>query len=137
MTQSAQAEIIAHMSKLSRAVKRTVPRSEYLLEQVKAKKAARNSATFILDTVCNYCKMDIGRVKEKTRKASVVNVRQIAMYVLREHSYLSLVEIGDTFGGYDHTTIIHTVKVVKRKMEENSDYKEDIQNIINILNQTV
>jgi chromosomal replication initiator protein len=54
----------------------------------------------------------------KKRTASIAYPRQVAMYLSREMTPSTLVEIGDAFGGKDHGTVIHACKLVKQRMEE-------------------
>ena len=56
----------------------------------------------------------------KRRLASIAYPRQIAMYLSRELTPATLVEIGDAFGGKDHGTVIHACKTVKSRIQEDS-----------------
>ncbi|HLP81615.1 MAG TPA: helix-turn-helix domain-containing protein, partial [Nitrosomonas sp.] len=63
----------------------------------------------------------------KRRPANIAFPRQIAMYLSRELTGSSLTDIGDAFGGKDHGTVIHAVKLVKRKMGEDEKTRHIIQ----------
>jgi len=61
------------------------------------------------------------------RLRHIVWPRQIAMYLTRELTRRSLPAIGAAFGGRDHTTVIHAIRVVERRMEEDSLVRADIK----------
>ncbi len=69
--------------------------------------------------------------KRRTREIS--KSRQIAMYLCREHTKLSLPEIGKNFGGKDHTTVIFSHKKIKNNIKESNTLKNSIQEIINLI----
>ena len=65
----------------------------------------------------------------KRRLASIAYPRQIAMFLSREMTNSTLTEIGDSFGGKDHGTVIHAVKLIKRRMEEDERTRHMIRSI--------
>ncbi len=65
----------------------------------------------------------------KRRLASIAYPRQIAMYLSRTMTNSTLTEIGDSFGGKDHGTVIHAVKLIKRRMEEDERTRHMIRSI--------
>jgi chromosomal replication initiator protein len=62
-------------------------------------------------------------MKTNRRPKTIAFPRQIAMYLARELTNHSLQEIGDAFGGRDHSTVIHAHKLVKRKMDADPNLK--------------
>ena len=66
----------------------------------------------------------------KKRTRSISYPRQIAMYLSRELTDLSLPKIGEEFGGRDHTTVIHAHDKIAKDIENNEDFKEKINKII-------
>ncbi len=72
-------------------------------------------------------------LQSKTRVKSVVVPRQIAMFLARQHTALSLVQIGGFFGGRDHATVMHSIKKIKRRLEQEDDLSERIQELSNRL----
>lgn len=74
-------------------------------------------------------------MKTKRRNKNVVFPRQIAMYLSREFTDLSLPEIGEFFGGKDHTTVLHSYNKIKEGLNTNELLKEKIQRIIQIIKQ--
>jgi chromosomal replication initiator protein len=65
----------------------------------------------------------------KRRLASIAFPRQIAMYLSREMTNSTLTEIGDSFGGKDHGTVIHACKLIKRRMDEDERTRHMIRSI--------
>lgn len=69
----------------------------------------------------------------KRRSRSVARPRQVAMALSKELTNHSLPEIGDAFGGRDHTTVLHACRKIAQLREENHDIKEDYANLIRTL----
>jgi chromosomal replication initiator protein len=69
----------------------------------------------------------------KRRSRSVARPRQVAMALSKELTNHSLPEIGDAFGGRDHTTVLHACRKVKSLRDESHEVKEDYQNLIRTL----
>jgi len=88
-----------------------------------------NVDTIILETA-NYFDMDPKELKSKTRKQEVVNVRQIAMYIIRELTGLSYKKIGEDFSGRDHTTVMSSINKVEDQINEDENLKNNIEEII-------
>ncbi|KGJ98783.1 chromosomal replication initiator protein DnaA [Thalassotalea sp. ND16A] len=84
-------------------------------------------------TVAEYYKIKIADILSKRRNRSVARPRQIAMALAKELTNHSLPEIGDAFGGRDHTTVLHACRKVKTLREETHDIKEDYSNLIRTL----
>lgn len=84
-------------------------------------------------TVAEYYKIKVADILSKRRNRSVARPRQIAMALSKELTNHSLPEIGDAFGGRDHTTVLHACRKVKSLREETHDIKEDYSNLIRTL----
>ncbi|TLU65369.1 chromosomal replication initiator protein DnaA [Thalassotalea litorea] len=84
-------------------------------------------------TVAEYYKIKVADILSKRRNRSVARPRQIAMALAKELTSHSLPEIGDAFGGRDHTTVLHACRKVKALREETHDIKEDYSNLIRTL----
>jgi len=80
--------------------------------------------------VANYYQLNISDFKAKRRNKNIVMARQIAMYLARELTDLSLPEIGQSFGGKDHTTVLHSYKKIKNNTDSDPKFKELINRII-------
>lgn len=66
----------------------------------------------------------------KKRTRAIAYPRQIAMYLCRELTDLSLPKIGEEFGGRDHTTVIHAYDKITNDIENDTGFKEKIETII-------
>jgi chromosomal replication initiator protein len=69
-------------------------------------------------------------LKSKRRTKAVVVPRQVAMYLCRNLANSSLPEIGNFFGGKDHSTVIHAIKVIEEKKEKDADLRARIEMLI-------
>ncbi len=84
-------------------------------------------------TVAEYYKIKIADLMSKRRSRSVARPRQVAMSLSRELTNHSLPEIGDSFGGRDHTTVLHAHKKIKELRASDSDVSEDYKNLFRLL----
>ena len=84
-------------------------------------------------TVSEYYKIKVADILSKRRNRSVTRPRQMAMALAKELTTHSLPEIGDAFGGRDHTTVLHACRKVKELLNEQVDLQEDWKNLIRIL----
>jgi chromosomal replication initiator protein len=75
------------------------------------------SAT-IMAATASYFSLTLEDLCGSSRSRVLVNARQIAMYLCRELTDLSLPKIGDTFGGRDHTTVMHADRKIRQLMSE-------------------
>lgn len=87
----------------------------------------------IQKTVAEYYKIKVADILSKRRNRSVTRPRQVAMALAKELTSHSLPEIGDAFGGRDHTTVIHACRKIKELLQENGDIAEDFKNLLRIL----
>ena len=87
----------------------------------------------IQKTVAEYYKIKLADLLSKRRSRSVARPRQLAMALAKELTNHSLPEIGDAFGGRDHTTVLHACRKIDQLREESHDIKEDYQNLIRTL----
>ncbi|MCX7121573.1 MAG: chromosomal replication initiator protein DnaA [Gammaproteobacteria bacterium] len=84
-------------------------------------------------TVAEYYKIKVADLLSKRRNRSVTRPRQMAMALAKELTTHSLPEIGDAFGGRDHTTVLHACRKVKELLGDYVDLQEDWKNLIRIL----
>ena len=84
-------------------------------------------------TVAEYYKIKIADLTSKRRSRSVARPRQVAMALSKELTNHSLPEIGDAFGGRDHTTVLHACKKIKELRESDADIREDYKNFLRSL----
>ncbi len=84
-------------------------------------------------TVAEYYKIKVADLYSKRRSRSVARPRQLAMALAKELTNHSLPEIGDSFGGRDHTTVLHACKKIKELRETSLDIREDYDNLLRTL----
>lgn len=84
-------------------------------------------------TVAEYYKIKMSDMLSKRRNRSVARPRQVAMSLAKELTNHSLPEIGDAFGGRDHTTVLHACKQIKKLRGTTPDLDEDYNNLLRAL----
>jgi chromosomal replication initiator protein len=87
----------------------------------------------IQKTVAEYYNMRVADLHSKRRNRHITRPRQIAMALAKELTTLSLPDIGDAFGGRDHTTVIHACRKVEDLVKNDLKTKEDYENLQNLL----
>jgi len=87
----------------------------------------------IQKTVADYFKIRMSELLSERRNRSLARPRQIAMALSKELTAHSLPEIGNAFGGRDHTTVLHACKRVKELQEQEPRTREDYSNLLRIL----
>jgi len=84
-------------------------------------------------SVAEYYKIKMGDMLSKRRNRSVARPRQVAMTLSKELTNHSLPEIGDAFGGRDHTTVLHACKQINKLRHSSIDIQEDYNNLLRSL----
>jgi chromosomal replication initiator protein len=87
----------------------------------------------IQKTVADYYKIKVADMYSKRRPANIAMPRQVAMYLAKELTQKSLPDIGDMFGGRDHTTVLHAV----RKISDLRTKQADLNHTLHVLEQTL
>lgn len=87
----------------------------------------------IQKTVADYYKIKVADMYSKKRPASIARPRQIAMYLAKELTQKSLPEIGELFGGRDHTTVLHAVRKIGAERQQLADLNQQLH----VLEQTL
>lgn len=90
---------------------------------------------FIQRCVAEEFGISLQDLKHKGRHKTIVLPRQVAMYLSRELTDLSLPEIGDSFGGKDHTTVLHSYNKIKEGINNNATLKERVDRVILVIKQ--
>lgn len=88
-------------------------------------------AIHIIEKICNKYKVDVKKVRGKGRMQPYVTIRQIAMYFIRKNTGMSLKRIGDIFSWRDHTSVIHSIRVVEDQLSSKID--NSIKSDVNML----
>ena len=83
----------------------------------------------IQKTVADYYRIKVSDLTSKQKSRDIARPRQIAMALAKELTHHSLPEIGQLFGGRDHTTVIHAVKTIEKLKKTNFSIKDDYQNL--------
>lgn len=90
----------------------------------------------IIREICRYFRLEEDQIKGQSRSRDSLNARQIAMYLIRRMTSLSLDDTGKIFGGRDHSTVLNSINKVERKMKADPNYAEMIKAIITNINST-
>ena len=84
-------------------------------------------------TAAEYYKIKVSDMMSRRRSRSVARPRQMAMALSKELTNHSLPEIGDSFGGRDHTTVLHACRKIKELKDADTDIAEDFKNLMRSL----
>jgi len=138
-------KIRSNVRELEGALKRVVANSNFTgrpitietikdsLKDLLAIQARQVSVENIQKTTAEYYNIKLSDLMSKRRSRSVARPRQMAMFLAKELTNFSLPEIGDSFGGRDHTTVIHACKKIKELREGNLDIEEDYRKLLRVL----
>lgn len=108
----------------------TIDLCERALKEIfDSKRHKQITAELIMSTVCDYYGLTMDDLTGPTRKREITVPRQIAMYLTREMTGMSLPQIGNVFGGRDHTTVLHSCKTVEANMTVNTDIRAVVEDI--------
>ena len=111
----------------------TVELAKESLKDLLSIQAKQTTIENIQKTVAEYYNIRVSDLLSKRRNRSITRPRQIAMSITKELTSHSLPEIGDAFGGRDHTTVIHANKKVSLLKKEDARIVEDCENIQRLL----
>lgn len=111
----------------------TLPFIKESLKDLLALQDRQVSIDNIQRTVAEYYKLKLSDLLSKRRTRSIARPRQVAMALSKELTNHSLPEIGEAFGGRDHTTVLHGCRKVKELQETMADIREDYKNLMRSL----
>ena len=103
------------------------------LKDLLAIQARQVSVENIQKTTAEYYNIKLSDLLSKRRSRSVARPRQMAMFLAKELTNYSLPEIGESFGGRDHTTVIHACRKIKELRGFNLDIEEDYRKLLRVL----
>ncbi len=89
----------------------------------------------IINTVCKHFGLENSAIHTKSRKREVVQARQVAMFLAKQHTDFSTSKIGKFIGGKDHATVLHACKTVKGQCEVDKAFRSDLDAIKQALKQ--
>jgi chromosomal replication initiator protein len=121
-------KIIALSSILDKEI--TLELAKEALRDLLKAQARPISIDLIQEAVTNRFNLKLSDMKARKRTDAVAYPRQIAMYLSRELTPASLPEIGNAFGGRDHTTVIHAINKIEQKMKQDPDLAATIESLI-------
>ena len=107
--------------------------ARHILRDLLSEEVRSVSVDDIQKTIANYYKVRLQDMKSSKRTRTVAFPRQVAMYVCKDLTTLSLPEIGAEFGGKDHTTILYAVRKIEKLRKESVDFDEEIQRILGLV----
>ena len=107
----------------------TIELAEKSLEVYGDKKQKQITPDFIIDIISAYYNISAADVRGSKKPKTIAYPRQIAMYLCRRLLDISLKEIGDEFGGRDHTTVLHAEKKIEADLEKDKDLRKDIEEL--------
>ena len=117
--------IVAYSSLTNKEI--TVDLASEALKDIISKKQSKNiTINLIQDVVASYYNLKIDELKSQRRTRNIAYPRQIAMFLSRKLTDMSLPKIGEEFGGRDHTTVIHAYE----KISDNLNSDENLQHTI-------
>ena len=126
--------IIAYSSLTNREV--SVDLATEALKDIISKKQGKHvTIDAIQDIVASYYNLRIEDLKSQRRTRSVAYPRQIAMYLSRKLTDMSLPKIGEEFGGRDHTTVIHAYEKISENLKTDDTLQHTVNNITKKLTQ--
>lgn len=126
--------IIAYSSLTNREV--SVDLATEALKDIISKKQGKHvTIDAIQDVVASYYNLRIEDLKSQRRTRSVAYPRQIAMYLSRKLTDMSLPKIGEEFGGRDHTTVIHAYEKISENLKTDDTLQHTVNNITKKLTQ--
>ena len=119
--------IMAHSTIYNRDI--DLELAQRIVRKVVNKENKEISVNDIIDCVCKHFGLDSNLIYSKSRKREVVQARQIAMFLAKNHTELSTAKIGSMIGGKDHATVLHACKTVKELREVDKAFQSELEEI--------
>ena len=101
---------------------------------LRAKEDFLPSADTIIQEVARFYEMDVEVIRGQSQNKDVATARNVAMYIIREMTQLSLSEIGQQFGGRHHSTVLNSINRIEKNMKEQPELTEIIKDITTAVN---
>jgi chromosomal replication initiator protein len=109
--------------------------TKFVLKDMVKETVKNITIDMIQKTVVKFYGMSLSDLRAKKRNRNVVLPRQIAIYLSRELTNLSLPEIGNSFGGRDHTTVLHSCKKIQKQLKEDQSIYDAVEKLTTTLKQ--
>ncbi|MBI4398802.1 MAG: chromosomal replication initiator protein DnaA [Candidatus Omnitrophica bacterium] len=107
----------------------TLALAQEVLKESVAEEASKINIDTVQKKVSEYFNLPVSDMRIKKRTKAIVYPRQIAMYLVRRLTEYSLPEIGEYFGGRDHTTVLHAISKIEHEVRD----KNEVKRIVDIL----
>ena len=107
----------------------TLELAKQLIEKIVTNTSKEISIKLIVDMVCDYFGIKPESLQDRTKKREIVQARQIAMYLSRNHTVNSLSVIGSKIGGKNHATVLHACNTVSDLMDTDKTFKQYVTDI--------
>lgn len=107
----------------------TLELAKQLIEKIVTNTSKEISIKLIVDMVCDYFEIKPESLQDRTKKREIVQARQIAMYLSRNHTGNSLSVIGSKIGGKNHATVLHACNTVSDLMDTDKTFKQYVTDI--------
>lgn len=101
---------------------------------LRAKENFLPSADTIIQEVARFYELDAAAITGQSQNKEISTARNLAMYIIREMTQLSLAEIGQQFGGRHHSTVLNSINRVEKMMKAQPELSEIIRDITNVVN---
>ncbi|MEQ1879437.1 MAG: chromosomal replication initiator protein DnaA [Burkholderiales bacterium] len=111
----------------------TVDLAREALKDLLAVQVRQVSVDNIQRIVADYYKIKVSDMYSKKRSRTIARPRQVAMALAKELTHLSLPDIGDAFGGRDHTTVLHACRKITELKQQNPDITRDFDALLQTL----
>ena len=131
--EGALTRLTAHATLTGRTIDITFAR--HVLRDLLHEEVRAISIVDIQKKVASYFNLNIREMTSSKRSKNIAYPRQIAMYASKTLTTQSLPEIGNQFGGRDHTTVLHAVRKITKMREDSDDFDEEMSRIIGLLKQ--
>jgi len=109
------------------------PLAERALQDLIPQSETEIPAPLIMEETAGYFSLSTGDLVSKSRSRPLTQARHIAMYLTRECTGLSLVKIGEIYGGRDHSTVLHGIKKVEDEMRARDATFRQVQDLTRII----
>lgn len=117
-------KVVAHASLMNKSI--TLDMTKKTLSDLLRSHERSITVSDIQKIVSEHYKVSIADITSARRARNIARPRQIAMYLAKKLTTRSLIEIGQKFGGKDHTTVMHAVKKITQVIEEDVEFSEDV-----------
>jgi chromosomal replication initiator protein len=92
------------------------------------------SPEIILNVIVETLKISLEDLKSNSRRREISQARQIGMYLMRQHTDLSLPRIGEEFGGKDHTTVIYSCEKIEKQQQKDRELSQTLSQLSDRIN---